>query len=490
MIDDYGSKRSMVIPKWVSFSKATESLELSIPRKEPFELNSFTRRQLEEDYLDFKDSPTPHKASDLMGSALVIGELDIAEEAAKFVLHKSNLEEPTKSLSRKILMDREADINILKINIQISKAKSFLFNYPKHSIGWIEIARLYTIKGQIKKAKRAAFVALNLSPSDRYIVRSAARFYIHIGELETALYFIKNALNDSPDPWIKAMDISVSNRLNKGIGSPKRLLPANPSFKEIFHHSELFESFGMLELNTGNIRRAKKNFRVAWTNPSESVIRHGEWVIRNELPGLKDDIELDISQSHEALSWHLFYNYQLKEALESVIEWELDEPYSASPYLIGSSIAISQNDYDNAIKFAKRGLSANPSHFMLYNNLCYSLINAERLDEAEEYLKKVKSFTREEDLLFYHATTGLYTFKRGDFKKGRELYLKSIERCKEMRDSRLLANASLNQAIAENEANTQNKSRVIKEALRIAKDIEDPFIHFLRSKLQSIIKKK
>lgn len=321
MIDDCGDKRSMIIPKWLPFRKASQSAELIIPRKKPFIINQYTKQQLEDDYLDFKDSPSSLKASDLMGSTLVIGELSVAKEMAEYIIKYSDIQKPSLELAKKILELKKGETKKGKIDYQISEEKTYLSSYPHNPIGWIDLARLYTIKGQTEKAKRSVTIAMNLAPFNRFIVRSSIRFFIHIGEFDKAWYFARRASQKSNDPMIKSLEVSLADRIKKNIARSNRYVPKDLSYDELFHFSELLESYGMLELNSGNSNRAKKNFKRAWINPTENVITHSEWVLRNRLPALKESTELNFAGSNEALSWFNLYNLNLDDALENSKEW-------------------------------------------------------------------------------------------------------------------------------------------------------------------------
>ena len=491
MIGDNNIRRSMVLPKWLEYPKAINTKDLSIPKAEPFKINSYTENQISKQLDDFISDPSMYKPADPMGAAIVINDHDTATEMARYVLKASKLATPTLELAEKILNlagDNGLTYPHLPTDKRIAFFKKEVLKYPHNSINWMELARCYTIKGQKYKARRAVTIALCLSPINRYIVRSGVRFFVHIGEYDAAYHYIKKALGECTDSWIKALEVSISQKLKVKLGRTKRLLPSNPSFDEIFHYSELFESVGMLELDSGNIKNAKKNFKVAWQNPSESVVRHGEWVLRNKLPTLRPSSVLHFENSREAMACHDYYELRLEEALEKVIEWELEEPYSANPYLLGSHISDNLEQYEKAVEFTLRGLSANPKHFMLTNNLCYSLIKQNKLDEAKECLDNCSTNLQENELLFYNATSGLYEFKRGNIEAGRELYYLSFKKCKELGSERLLSRALLNLAVAEAEARTNEYISISEAVLKRSKhQADDPSIFLLRKKLQSLI---
>ncbi len=490
MIDDNGDKRSLVLPKWREYNNAIKSKELLVPRQDKFEINQFTRDLIAKRKEDFYSYPSVYKASDLMGASIVVNDFETAREMAKYLFKKGNVELPTLNLCKKILNMKINDKFDIKTDEKISYYKNKIIKHPHDSICWMELARLYTIKGQIHKARKSVIVSVNLNPVNRYIVRSGARFFIHIGELDAALFYVKKALKSIRDPWIKALEVSIGHKLKKDFGKIRKHLPLDLPYEKIIHYSELFESCGMLELESGNIKNAKKDFRIAWKNPSESVIRHGEWVIRNKLQSLKSDSNLDYNNSNEALAWHYYYNYKPKESLERILAWELEEPYSSSPCVLGAYIETNLGRHDKAIKIAKRGLETNPTKFMLINNLCYALLRKNKIDEVQNCFRNVSpNKLKEEELLFYYATNGLYEFKKGNVSKGRELYMKCFEKCKIFKNNKLLMNAKLNLAIAEVESKTDISHQLAESALNASKLIDDPAIYYLRNTLTSIFKK-
>jgi hypothetical protein len=214
----------------------------------------------------------------------------------------------------------------VKINLRISALKKLTEKFPRNAIPWIELARLYTVKGQHGQARRAVLIALNLAPYDRYVVRCAVRFLLHIHEFEAAWHYIRRATAIGFDPWLKATEVNVALIAEKEIPSLKGYLPRNLSDVDVFHFSELFESSGILDLDAGNQKSAKKSFNIAWRNPSDAVITHAEWVIRNRLPGLREKAEMDFKKSIEAMTWIYYSDLKVDEALNTTSEWELEEP--------------------------------------------------------------------------------------------------------------------------------------------------------------------
>jgi tetratricopeptide (TPR) repeat protein len=490
MLDVHDEHKRLVIPKWLSLATATQRRDIEIPRSTPFALDSATRRKLEEDYAEFKHSPTPLAASDLMGSAFVVGEMGLAVEAATYVKKSSFLQKPTVRLADRILNLQAGEEPLAGIQVRIAHYKINLSEFLNNPLHWIELARLYTIKGQLEKAKRATTVALALAPSNRYVVRSAARFYIHIGDIEAAWHCAHRALALSQDPWIEATLVNVGMWLNK---SPRQLTKGIPSEippNALYSYSELIETRGMLELESGNDRRARKHFRTAWSDPSENVVTHGEWILRNWLPGMSESAKLDLSASPEAEAWDQYWLLNLEKSMAAIREWALEEPYSRHPWILGSSVACQTNLYKEAEEQARQGLLANPRDFLLHNNLAFALLKSGRPDEAESVLKSSPEPNTETERPVSLATKGLLEFKKGRIERGREFYLKAVEECAKAKNPRLLAKAYLNLAIAEVETEGARAAEFVTAAIKAAKKHEDPDITLTARQLNRVIESK
>ena len=68
------------------------------------------------------------------------------------------------------------------IYAKIAQIKNLLIKYPTDAIMHIEIARNYLLLGQIEQAQYHVETALYFDHHNRYVVRCAARFYIHLAK--------------------------------------------------------------------------------------------------------------------------------------------------------------------------------------------------------------------------------------------------------------------------------------------------------------------
>src|ERR1035437_9224895 len=182
------SSNRRIVPRWRSFRDALATRELdptAIAESKGIGGEEFLR-QREHEWLENKELPF---ATDLVGAACVLGDSEIAKEAADFILEKgSQAGALAQKLARFVLRIPEppdiirpsvSDWKIVAQN-QIRNLKGRSRTEPRNAFVWTDLARLYVQLALTKPAERAIRVALALAPADRFVLRSAARFYLHI----------------------------------------------------------------------------------------------------------------------------------------------------------------------------------------------------------------------------------------------------------------------------------------------------------------------
>ena len=123
--------------------------------------------------------------------------IDHKDEASKLLLRTAESLFPqkqcvlvkTETINEKLNSVFEQEES-LKQRIRIlKKAKDFCCYNP---IAYCELARCYTILGQQDKAEEMMNIALHLAPAHRYISRSAARLFLHLGDHDKAHYIVSH----------------------------------------------------------------------------------------------------------------------------------------------------------------------------------------------------------------------------------------------------------------------------------------------------------
>jgi tetratricopeptide (TPR) repeat protein len=484
MIDPQENKRGRLVPKWLEYPKAIGTGELVVPRQTPFEINEATKKSIKHDLEEFATDPTSQMACRLMGAGIILGDNELSHDMASFIIDKRGVDPLSIKLANKILNITHNDEPLLEVDVRISKLRKWVSMYPRSAIGWIELSRAFTIKGQKEKAKRAAMTALQIAPYERYIVRCAVRLFLHIGDLDRAWYYVERASKYRFDPWIKATEVNVALISERKVPHIKKFIPRDILIDQLFDFSELLDSYGCIELDSGNDRTARKQFRLAWKKPSGNVITHAEWVIRNKLPGMKESCVLEFDRSPEAKTWINYFDLNVGKAMDAVREWELEEPYSKHPFIVGSFIACHAGHPKEGVKIAKRGVMVNPHSKIIYNNLCYALLRAGNVTEADKYINKLKAKNETDSDMISKATLGLYAFRKKNVTLGRQTYIEVIDYFKQTNNPELQALALLNLTLAELEAQTPESNNFAVKCMEATKKMKSPHIILMRKLVQ------
>ncbi len=210
-----------VVPRWRTFREALKRNELSASTvaKSPGIDGSPFLREKEAHWLANHEIPF---AIDLVGAATVLGESEPAKSAAEFILENSSKTSlSAQHLARNLLgiEDQSEDTFECHTRLQIihglKTLKARRLSQTRNAFVWSDLARLYVLLGQIEQAHQAMRVALNLAPTERFVVRSATRFFLHSHEAERALHLLRSNPRTPTDPWLTAAELSVSSVLGK-----------------------------------------------------------------------------------------------------------------------------------------------------------------------------------------------------------------------------------------------------------------------------------
>lgn len=138
-------------------------------------------------------------------------------------------------------------------------------------------------------------------------------------------------------------------------------------------------------------------------------------------------------QSYEAEAQLLYNESKYQESFEAMKKWLRYQPFSSRPALQGSFIAsLALEDFEEAVNIARIGLLSSPHEFMLQNNLAFSLLSQNKIDEAEQIFNRVNaSLLSKEEMAVYNATKGALAFRKGFLDEGRTLYKNAIRQFEE-----------------------------------------------------------
>jgi tetratricopeptide (TPR) repeat protein len=458
-----------VLPNWRSFENTVRLGELN--GSKGIILVSDFKPDIDDLLNDWNEMPSIGMAADVLGAAIVANQQlhpDVIT-VAEFILN--NRKSSSRSLinaAKEVLTPRskeietELDINSVEsfrehtnltiLHQKISQLKKRLISDQGNAVNWMELARLYAILGQVDKATRSIKNALFLASENRFILRNAARFLVHVGGegLEHAHDIIRRSELVKHDPWLMATEISLATLRDRSSRFTKNGLQILESGNfHPFNVTELASAIATVELKNANVKKSRKLFEQSLCKPNDNSLAQAEWASEKggiSIPGSANHAQ--IPNSFEAAAREFAQKKQWKNAVEYSKKWFLDLPFSKGSILFGNDIAIKKmKDHKLAVEVAKLGLVSHPHDPHLLNNIMFSLCIQNKVSEAA----KVFTTVRKEDMqaktmhsVCLLATQGLLKFREGNAEAGRKLYIDSIKLAGEIGQQGLASSALVN----------------------------------------------
>lgn len=403
-------------------------------------------------------------AGELISSGFLVDTSDKhVTEAANYILDNSKTSSSSQvSIAKKILDTKEPTNNnlitlerFLEINEKpdiifnrISKYKKLVREYPESSLGYVELARLYSILGQEEQSKQAMKIALELGFENRYVLRSAVRLFTHFKEFDIPHYYLRKSPVTGHDPWVLSAEIALSTMKKR----TSRFLKSGFSMigSQKFSHfdlTELASSLATVELISGSNKKSKKLFETSLISPNDNSLAQAKWASKKGVIFPIDVEDFDLKIKHEAMAQDAYEKENWTDTIHHAQKWFFDSPFSKRPIELASHVASTiNNDNKTAALFCRAGLISHPNDPFLINNLAYSLALSGEVEDAEKCLdnidiEKVNSESTKACLV---ATLGLINFRKGEILEGQNLYLDALEKCRKLNDPELTILAILN----------------------------------------------
>jgi tetratricopeptide (TPR) repeat protein len=480
------------IPRWRSFLSATSFGELlPLIARDPESMPKWTG---EEQLVAWKHNQTFSVAADLVGAAYTSGRQDIGQDAAEFLLRGGDEFPLAKHIARRHLGYADPDVGTSPpsdLNSDISRSRSRLRINPYNPVLWSNLALLFTVAGQSEKAERAMLTALKLSPENRFILRSASRFFLHHGDIDRAHAILANATSVRSDPWVLASEIAVADvrgRPSRFIKLAQRVIDAKSH--EPFHLSEACSALATIEAMSGNRRKAKKLSAAAMTDPAENSIAQAAWLYRNFEIATTDAPSSRQIQSSEANAWYARNEGHWERALGEAKKWLTEQPFSSRPAIFGCYVAASAlEDHQEAVRIATQAINSNRNDPGLINNLAFSLASLGDVAEASNWIERGnRCATTPRHRICLTATAGLTAFRSGFPEVGRKLYRQAIRMAKLEKIDELAATAAVYCALEEVRLGTAFALPAKHEAMdATSKSISEPYRALFLAKLDQAV---
>src|SRR5260370_17589593 len=180
--------RRQVVPRWRPFGvaaklKCLDSVGLPTPLKPHV-------NEIEHLIRDWRNNRTPFHAANLVDAAIVLDRAEIASEAAAFLAEGGQPGFIDTELAR-VVLGRAGDVPLPDTPPKIAPQERYkriaayrrsLREQPWNPIRLVDLAREYSTLGQQEPAERALVRAVALAPDNRFVLRSASRFFMHFGQ--------------------------------------------------------------------------------------------------------------------------------------------------------------------------------------------------------------------------------------------------------------------------------------------------------------------
>lgn len=422
-----------IVPRWRS-SMVSASLSDSSPlRQKAKPLTSENEGELIEDVTNrmnaWAQSPSLGVAADLLNFSHVPELKDLLRGPAEFVMNNKEALSPQLCLlANTVLGTSSYPLELIHSpRVEIARLRQQLQLNPRDSLALIDMARIYAISGQNKQAGRAVRIAVSLQPDNRFILRSAARFFLHDGDPDHALGILKKSSRTQDDPWLLASMIAIETIKDKPPQFFKRakIMIENRRFLPI-HIAELSGALATVHLNNGEVKFAKKMFNSSLGNPNDNAVAQAVWAA-NEF-----SIPINIQQEWLTGRFSSEANYYTNErladysaALGAAMEWFDDEPFSSRPLKAGTFAAAILGEYQIAENLSRKSLQLDAEDGETKNNLVFSLASQDKLDESIKLINEIiHAEGKDEKGISGHtlANLGLISYRSGDSEMGRKFY--------------------------------------------------------------------
>jgi tetratricopeptide (TPR) repeat protein len=411
---------------------ADEQLSSTNQRAPSFERTADEERDYALAIEEFRATPGVWFGGDLLVDALSRGDEETARDVAVVVLAAGDqASRPLREIASAVVSGAVPEKQTSGQD-SVKMLRSRLRHFDKNPVAWVDFAFHLNLAGKFKEAHRAIATALKLAPENRFVLRSASRFYLNRGEQDRAHAVLRNAATTPHDPWLVAAEIAVATAIGKGsrLWKAGRSMVKDHKFSPL-HVSELASAVGTAELNAhGTLRQIRTMFTASLEDPTANSIAQAEWAYRNHNEiGVRPDLagRKDIA---EARAWEAFLEGKFDDALRFAQAWLSDEPFSSRPAnLISWLLTSIYEDYAGAVALLSKAIIPNPTNAIILNNLAFALANLNEVKKARTYVDRASSCTdSEEDKVVVMATRGLIAFREKRYKEGMRLYLEAINR--------------------------------------------------------------
>lgn len=410
---------------------ATSGDLLSVTPKRVVPSTEISTPHFDELYSGWQKSPTIDVAAELLATGIVLGRLDSTAQVAKFITqHHQQVTQKILGIARSVLEPPEGPELSTKlpdraeIRTRLKIAKEYLRENPKNAIVWMDRAQLHASIGQREVAERAVRNALILAPENRFVLRTAARFYAHIDQKERGIEVLRGADLLRNDPWIMSAEIALSDAAGDIPISLKRALSVAVSdHLDPWHTGELNGALATFAIHDRSVGKPGKFFRQSMRKPTDNAIAQAQWFANlNNSFNVSTEL-IQKSHAYEAMALRARAERRWMDVLNACRNWSIVEPTSTRPLSMAGFLAcVALNDGRKALQFTNRWIELAPDSAEALNNHVVALTYAGELNIAERLFLRINQHSKDFNQTVNLATGGLLAYRKGDRAGGQKFY--------------------------------------------------------------------
>ena len=432
------SKSRNMVPRWRSSRKtaATNEANFGIAKHK----NDY-QSELAVIEAEFSLTPTVPIASELMFLASEAKNAALAQRAANFIIGASSSIKFKSILKLAYNSAKSPATNELNNSSEgtdfLREARQLLSLEYRNPVLLVDIARELTSKGHHRSALRYIRSAIALAPESRFIVRSVARYFLHIGDHEQAHTMLRRSPNIKTDPWLQATELAIATIRNKPSLLTKSTFRSLTAAKYLGpEFTELASAVATVEFNSGSNKIAKDLFKKALVNPNDNSLAQAEWAAE-KLKLIVDERALQTPLSFEANSKNAYRRLEITQAITHAKKWALDEPFASRPHDALNYLYSLEDDFENALRSAETAIRVSGNDkISLHLNRLYAQIQLGNIDESySELLRLSNHKDAKSHAIHLIADYGALAYATNDIVQGRLFYERAVELARKRRDN-------------------------------------------------------
>lgn len=354
-------------------------------------------------------------------------------EKAKEIFEKIIKKNPNNIASR----NRLAIINL--IQGEYGKAISELRKCLQERIDLASIYNnlgvAYGVAGSYKRAILSLKIALKLSPSYSSAIANLAIVLGQQNKIQESIELMEDFLKENENNKIRELisGFYLRNRQHKNALRNLMMVLANAR-RSNFPDQEiarLHNNLGVIYFSSKDFERAEGNFIVS-INKAERINQIQVqnlidlYFAMNNINKAKKYVDLLREEFKESeyylyyMGLYSFHNGEISCAISFLKDFlNAIKQFAPSYTLLGYIYSEYLSDYREAIEVMKEGYKNIPNNIAIINNLAYSYLMNNEIQNARQVLAKVEDVA---DNVYLVATRGLLKIKEGNLEEGRKQY--------------------------------------------------------------------